>query len=138
MEESEVEEKVIAIVAEQMGVDKSEIFRDTNFVNDLNTDSLDAVELVMEFEDEFEVPISDEQAANIQTIGQAIDFIKGRVVTFETELPVPRNNRAEDLMRGHGDATNKEQHGFLPASAVPREAVQNSTRSGWLRYSETC
>jgi acyl carrier protein len=76
MEESEVEEKVIAIVAEQMGVDKSEITRDTNFVNDLNADSLDTVELVMEFEDEFETSIPDEQAEKIQTVGQVIDFIK--------------------------------------------------------------
>ncbi len=76
MEEKEIEEKVIAIVAEQMGVDKGEINRDTNFVNDLNADSLDTVELVMEFEDEFETSIPDEEAEKIQTVGQAIDFIK--------------------------------------------------------------
>jgi len=71
----EIEAKVISIVAEQMGVDKSEISRDTNFVNDLNADSLDTVELVMEFEDEFEASIPDEDAEKIQTVGQAIDFI---------------------------------------------------------------
>jgi len=76
MEEKEIEEKVIAIVAEQMGVDKGEINRDTNFVNDLNADSLDTVELVMEFEDEFETSIPDEEAEKIQTVGQAIEFIK--------------------------------------------------------------
>ena len=76
MEEQEIQEKVIAIVAEQMGVDKGEINRDTNFVNDLNADSLDTVELVMEFEDEFETSIPDEEAEKIQTVGQAIDFIK--------------------------------------------------------------
>lgn len=75
MEAKEVEEKVIAIVAEQMGVDKGEINRDTNFVQDLNADSLDTVELVMEFEDEFETSIPDDQAEKIQTVGQAIDFI---------------------------------------------------------------
>ncbi len=79
MDEKEIEEKVIAIVAEQMGVDKGEINRDTNFVNDLNADSLDTVELVMEFEDEFETSIPDEQAEKIQTVGQAIDFIKEHV-----------------------------------------------------------
>jgi acyl carrier protein len=79
MEEREIEEKVIAIVAEQMGVDKGEINRDTNFVNDLNADSLDTVELVMEFEDEFETSIPDEQAEKIQTVGQAIDYIKEHV-----------------------------------------------------------
>ena len=76
MEETEIEEKVTSIVAEQMGVDKGEINRETNFVNDLNADSLDTVELVMEFEDEFVTSIPDEQAEKIQTVGQAIDFIK--------------------------------------------------------------
>jgi len=72
----ETEEKVIEIVAEQMGVDKSEITRETSFVNDLNADSLDTVELVMEFEDQFEMSIPDEEAEKIQTVGQAIDYIK--------------------------------------------------------------
>ena len=76
MEEAQIKEKVIAIVAEQMGVDKSELTTETNFVNDLNADSLDTVELVMEFEDEFETSIPDEEAEKIQTVGQAIDFIK--------------------------------------------------------------
>ncbi len=72
----EIEEKVIEIVAEQMGVDKSEVTRETSFVNDLNADSLDTVELVMQFEDEFELSIPDEEAEKIQTVGQAIDHIK--------------------------------------------------------------
>ena len=75
-EVDEVEEKVLSIVSEQMGVDRSEIVRDTSFVNDLNADSLDTVELVMELEDEFEMSIPDEEAEKIQTIGQAIDYIK--------------------------------------------------------------
>ena len=74
--DSQIETKVIDIVAEQMGVDKAEITRDTSFVNDLNADSLDTVELVMEFEDEFEMSIPDEEAEKIQTVGQAIDYIK--------------------------------------------------------------
>ncbi len=72
----EIESKVIEIVAEQMSVDKSEITRETSFVNDLNADSLDTVELVMEFEDEFEISIPDEEAEKIQTVGQAIDYIR--------------------------------------------------------------
>ena len=79
MDEAAVEEKVISIVAEQMGVDKSELSRDTNFVNALNADSLDTVELAMEFEDEFETSIPDEDAEKIQTIGSAVDFIKEHV-----------------------------------------------------------
>jgi len=71
----EIEEKIIEIISEQMGVDKSEINRDTSFINDLNADSLDTVELVMEFEDEFDVSIPDEEAEKIQTIGAAVDYI---------------------------------------------------------------
>jgi acyl carrier protein len=72
----DIDQKVIEIVSEQMGVDKSEITRETHFINDLNADSLDTVELVMEFEDEFELSIPDEEAEKIQTVGQAIDYIK--------------------------------------------------------------
>src|SRR4029434_10049732 len=72
----EIEQKVIDIVAEQMAVEKAEITRDPSFINDLNADSLDTVELVMEFEDEFEMSIPDEEAEKIQTVGQALDFIK--------------------------------------------------------------
>ena len=71
----EVEAKVIDIVSEQMGVDKNEVSRDTSFINDLNADSLDTVELVMEFEDEFDMSIPDEEAEKIQTVGAAIDYI---------------------------------------------------------------
>ena len=74
--EVEIEEKVSQIVSEQMGIDKSELTRETSFVDDLNADSLDTVELVMEFEDEFEMSIPDEEAEKIRTIGQAIDYIK--------------------------------------------------------------
>ena len=73
--EQEVFEKVVGIVAEQMGVDKAEIQRETSFVNDLNADSLDTVELVMEFEDEFDMSIPDEEAEKIQTVGDAVKYI---------------------------------------------------------------
>ena len=74
----EIEQKVIDIVAtEQMGSTRPKSPRDfTSFINDLNADSLDTVELVMEFEDEFEMSIPDEEAEKIQTVGQAIDYIK--------------------------------------------------------------
>lgn len=71
-----VEEKVIGIVSEQMNVDKSQVARETSFVNDLGADSLDTVELVMEFEDEFGLDIPDEDAEKIQTVGEAIDYIE--------------------------------------------------------------
>jgi acyl carrier protein len=70
-----IENKVIEIISEQMGADKSEITRETSFINDLNADSLDTVELVMEFEDEFDMSIPDEEAEKIQTVGAAIDYI---------------------------------------------------------------
>jgi acyl carrier protein len=70
-----VESKVIEIVSNQMGVDKAEISKETSFINDLNADSLDTVEMVMEFEDAFELNIPDEEAEKIQTVGQAVDFI---------------------------------------------------------------
>ena len=70
-----IENKVIDIISEQMGADKSEITKETSFINDLNADSLDTVELVMEFEDEFDMSIPDEEAEKIQTVGAAVDYI---------------------------------------------------------------
>jgi acyl carrier protein len=70
-----IEKKVIEIISEQMGADKADITRETSFINDLNADSLDTVELVMEFEDEFDMSIPDEEAEKIQTVGAAVDYI---------------------------------------------------------------
>lgn len=75
MTEHEVESKVMDIVAEQLSVDRAQLARETSFVNDLNADSLDTVELVMEFEDAFETSIPDDKAEQIKTVGEAIDFI---------------------------------------------------------------
>jgi len=76
MTEQEIETKVIEIVAEQLQVEKAKISRTTNFVDDLNADSLDQVELVMELEDEFGTSIPDEQAERLKTVGEAVEFIK--------------------------------------------------------------
>ncbi|MCH7925632.1 MAG: acyl carrier protein [Planctomycetes bacterium] len=73
---AEIEEKVIQIVCEQLSVDKGELSRETSFVNDLNADSLDTVELVMELEDEFDITIPDEEAEKLKTVGEAIDYIQ--------------------------------------------------------------
>jgi len=70
-----IQAKVIEIISEQMGADKTEISRETSFINDLSADSLDTVELVMEFEDEFDMDIPDEEAEKIQTVGAAVDYI---------------------------------------------------------------
>lgn len=71
-----VEERVINIVGDQLGVDKEKIKAETHFVNDLGADSLDTVELVMELEEEFDINIPDDAAESIQTVGQAIEFIE--------------------------------------------------------------
>lgn len=72
----DIEQKIIDIVSEQMSVDKGEISRETSFVNDLNADSLDTVELVMELEDEFDLTIPDEDAEKLKTVGEAMDYIQ--------------------------------------------------------------
>lgn len=73
---SSVEERVVAIVAEQLGADKEKITEKTSFVADLGADSLDQVELVMELEEEFDISIPDDAAEKIQTVGEAIEHIK--------------------------------------------------------------
>ncbi len=75
MTEQEIETKVIEIVAEQMGADKTTISRTTHFTDDLNCDSLDTVELVMEFEDEFDTDIPDDKAEQIKTVGEVVEFV---------------------------------------------------------------
>jgi acyl carrier protein len=74
-----IEERVKRIVCNQMGTSPDKITNETSFVNDLGADSLDTVELVMEFEDEFELSIPDEEAEKIQTVGDAVNFIKSHV-----------------------------------------------------------
>jgi acyl carrier protein len=75
---AEIQERVIKIVCDQMGTTPDKVARETSFINDLGADSLDTVELVMEFEDEFEISIPDEDAEKIQTVGSAIDYIAGK------------------------------------------------------------
>ncbi len=73
--DSSISDRVIKIVCDQMGTTADKITQDTSFINDLGADSLDTVELVMEFEDEFEISIPDEDAEKIQTVGAAIEYI---------------------------------------------------------------
>jgi len=75
---SDITDKVISIVGEQLDVPREEITRDSSFVDDLKADSLDIVELVMALEDEFEVKIPDEDYDKIKTVGNAIDYINGK------------------------------------------------------------
>lgn len=73
---SDIAEKVKAIIVEKLGVEASEVTTEASFTNDLGADSLDTVELIMEFEKEFSVSIPDDQAENIQTVGQAIAYLE--------------------------------------------------------------
>ncbi len=72
---STVEERVKKLICEQLGVKEEEVQNDASFVDDLGADSLDTVELVMALEEEFETEISDEEAENITTVKEAIDYI---------------------------------------------------------------
>ena len=76
---TDVSEKVIQIVSEQMNVDKSQVTPETTFINDLGADSLDTVELVMQFEDEFNLSIPDEDAEKIQAVGDAVKYIEEHI-----------------------------------------------------------
>ena len=71
-----LEEKVKSIIVESLHSNESEVKPEAHIVNDLGADSLDTVELVMEFEEEFDITIPDEEAEKIQTVGQAIDYIE--------------------------------------------------------------
>jgi acyl carrier protein len=73
---SSIAERVSKIIVDKLGVDESEITPEANFTNDLGADSLDTVELIMEFEKEFDIAIPDEQAENIQTVGLAIKYLE--------------------------------------------------------------
>lgn len=72
----DIEAKVKQIIVENLGVDAAQVTPQASFVNDLGADSLDTVELVMALEEEFDMEIPDEEAEKIQTVGQAIDYIK--------------------------------------------------------------
>ncbi len=75
MTTQEIEAKVKAIIVDKLGVSEAEVTNDADFASDLNADSLDTVELIMEFEKEFGLQIPDDQTENISTVGDAIKFI---------------------------------------------------------------
>ena len=73
---SDIADRVKKIVVEHLSVEEDKVTENASFIDDLGADSLDTVELVMELEDEFETTIPDEEAEKIQTVGQAVDFLK--------------------------------------------------------------
>lgn len=76
---SNIAERVNKIIVDKLGVDESEITPEASFTNDLGADSLDTVELIMEFEKEFDISIPDEQAENITTVGMAVEYLESQV-----------------------------------------------------------
>jgi acyl carrier protein len=76
---SDVKNKVISIIVDKLGVDESEVTMEASFTNDLGADSLDTVELIMEFEKEFNIAIPDDHAENIGTVGDAVNYITENV-----------------------------------------------------------
>jgi acyl carrier protein len=76
---SNIAERVNKIIIDKLGVDESEVTTEASFTNDLGADSLDTVELIMEFEKEFDISIPDEQAENIQTVGQAVSYLESQI-----------------------------------------------------------
>lgn len=76
---SDIESKVKAIIVDKLGVDEAEVKNEASFANDLGADSLDTVELIMEFEKEFQIQIPDDQAEKISTVGDAVAYIGANV-----------------------------------------------------------
>ncbi|MDI9341724.1 MAG: acyl carrier protein [Sediminibacterium sp.] len=77
---SDIKSKVVSIIVDKLGVDSNEVTEAASFTNDLGADSLDTVELIMEFEKEFNIAIPDEQAEKIATVGDAIAYIQANAV----------------------------------------------------------
>ena len=72
---AEIAEKIKKIIVDKLGVDEAEVTNEASFTNDLGADSLDTVELIMEFEKEFDISIPDEEAEKIQTVGEVINYL---------------------------------------------------------------
>ena len=73
---SDIKSRVVAIIVDKLGVDEAEVTSEASFTNDLGADSLDTVELIMEFEKEFNIAIPDDQAEKIGTVGDAVSYIE--------------------------------------------------------------
>ena len=79
MANSDIENKVKQAIVDKLGVEESKVTTEASFINDLGADSLDTVELVMKFEEDFDIKIPDEDAEKIQSVGDAVEYIKTKV-----------------------------------------------------------
>ena len=77
--EKSIEQKVKDIIVEELGVDENEVTKEASFIEELGADSLDTVELIMKFEEEFDIDIADEEAENLTTVGKAVDYLKTKL-----------------------------------------------------------
>ncbi len=75
----DIESKVKQIIVDQLGVDAAQVTKEASFIEDLGADSLDTVELVMAFEEEFDLEIPDEEAEKLTTVGQALEYLKKKI-----------------------------------------------------------
>ncbi len=75
----DIKQKVTDIIVEELGVEESEVTKEASFIEDLGADSLDTVELIMKFEEEFEIDIPDEDAEKLTTVGKAIDYLNSKI-----------------------------------------------------------
>ncbi len=85
MTTAEIEAKVKQAIVDKLGVEESKVTTDASFINDLGADSLDTVELVMKFEEEFDIKIPDEDAEGIQTVGDAVSYIENKLASAASE-----------------------------------------------------
>ena len=75
----DIKQKVTAIIVDELGVEEDEVTTEASFIEDLGADSLDTVELIMKFEEEFEIDIPDEEAETLTTVGKAIDYLNSKI-----------------------------------------------------------
>jgi acyl carrier protein len=83
MTNEEIQSKVKQAIVDKLGVEESKVTTEASFINDLGADSLDTVELVMKFEEEFDIKIPDEDAEKIQTVGDAVSYIENKLASAD-------------------------------------------------------
>lgn len=91
-----VEERVIEIVSENLGVNREQVTRSASFIEDLGADSLDLVEVIMQLEEEFDITIPEEHSEKIKTVGEAIDYIERTISTRGPRQSARENQGAKD------------------------------------------
>src|SRR5262245_27277317 len=119
----EIAERVKDVLVEQLGIEESELTEEASFQEDLDADSLDLVELIMELEEQFGIKISDEDAQQIQTVGQAVDYISSHQWSGAGRLPSrpdPGASGRAPQPRFYARLVGAQPGGFLRAPRVPR------------------